>query len=185
VDAGDSCAIPPDNPFLATPGARGEIWATGLRNPWRFAFDRDAGLLYVADVGENQWEEVNVAPAFTGGLNYGWNIMEGLHCFATPSGCSQSGLTLPVLEYGHAQGCSITGGFAYRGSRLPSLQGTYFYADYCRGWVRSFRYANGMATEQREWAFGNLGSVLSFGEDAAGELYVLSATGTVYRIDPS
>jgi glucose/arabinose dehydrogenase len=182
VDAADPYQIPPDNPFVATAGARGEVWALGLRNPWRWAFDRPAGRLHIADVGQSAWEEVNVMPAATGGLNYGWDVMEGLHCYEPSSGCGQSGLTLPVLEYGHGEGCSITGGFVYRGAAIPSLQGTYFYADYCAGWVRSFRYANNAATEQQEWAFGALGNILSFGEDADGELYILSANGAVYRI---
>jgi glucose/arabinose dehydrogenase len=185
VDAGDPYAIPPDNPLAGTAGARGEIWATGLRNPWRWAFDRTAGHLYIADVGQNTWEEINVVAAIAAGVNYGWDVMEGQHCHEPSSGCTQSGLTLPTVEYSHADGCSITGGFVYRGAAMPSLQGTYFYADYCSGWVRSFRYANGAATEPRDWDFGNLGNILSFGEDAVGELYVLSATGTVYRIVPA
>jgi len=124
-------------------------------------------------------------PFAAAGLNYGWNTMEGIHCYAPSSGCNQSGLTLPVLEYGHNEGCAITGGFVYRGSAIPSLRGTYFYADYCNGWVRSFRYANGAVTEQRDWNLGDLGNILSFGEDAAGELYILSANGTVYKIVPA
>jgi glucose/arabinose dehydrogenase len=170
---------------VGTAGARGEIWAIGLRNPWRWAFDRTAGNLYIADVGQNAWEEVNVVPASAAGMNYGWDVMEGEHCFEPPSGCNQSGLTLPILEYGHAEGCSITGGFVYRGAAMPPLHGTYFYADYCGGWVRSFRYANGAATEPRNWNVGTLGNILSFGEDAGGELYILSANGTVYRIVPA
>jgi glucose/arabinose dehydrogenase len=184
VDGARPYAVPADNPFVGQAGKRPEIWATGVRNPWRFAFDRDAGLLYVADVGQNQWEEVNVAPAGQGGLNYGWNVMEGTHCYSPSSGCAQGGLTVPVLEYGHAQGCSITGGFVYRGAALPGLRGHYFYADYCEGWIRSFRYAGGQATEQRTWEVGSIGNVLSFGEDANRELYVLSAAGTVYRFAP-
>ncbi len=185
VDGGDPYAIPLDNPFVGRAG-RDEIWALGLRNPWRWAFDRVAGLLYVADVGQGAWEEVNVVPAATGSLNYGWDVMEGLHCHEPLSGCNQTGLTLPVLEYGHTGGaCSITGGFVYRGAAIPSLQGTYFYADYCAGWVRSFRYANGAATDQKDWDFGDLDNILSFGEDAAGELYILSSNGTVYRIAES
>ena len=185
VDAADPYAIPPDNPFVGMAGARGEIWAFGLRNPWRWTFDQNAGLLYVADVGQGLWEEINVMPFAAAGLNYGWNTMEGIHCYAPSSGCNQSGLTLPVLEYGHNEGCAITGGFVYRGSAIPSLRGTYFYADYCNGWVRSFRYANGAVTEQRDWNLGDLGNILSFGEDAAGELYILSANGTVYKIVPA
>lgn len=181
VDGGDPYAIPADNPFVGVSGARPEIWATGLRNPWRFAFDRRAGLLYVADVGQSQWEEVDVMPANQGGVNYGWKIMEGAHCYATPS-CSSAGLVLPALEYGHAEGCSITGGFVYRGSQSPGLVGHYFYSDYCDGWLKSFTYANGAVTERRTWNVPNLGNVLSFGEDASGEVYVLSANGSVVRI---
>ncbi len=185
VDASHPYAIPADNPFVGQTGKRPEIWATGVRNPWRFAFDREAGLLYVADVGQSQWEEVNVVPANQGGLNYGWNLMEGTHCYSPSSGCNHTGLTLPVLEYGHAQGCSITGGFVYRGNALPGLRGHYFYSDYCQGWIRSFRYANGQATDQRTWEVGSIGNVLSFGEDGARELYVLSANGKIYRFAPA
>lgn len=185
VDAGDPYAVPPDNPFVGQAGARGEIWATGVRNPWRFAFDREAGLLYLADVGQNALEEVNVVPAASAGLNFGWNVMEGSRCFSPAEGCGRTGLVVPVLEYGHAEGCSVTGGYVYRGSRIPALRGHYFYADYCRGWIRSFRHQGGQALDRREWTPGDVGSVLSFGEDAAGELYVLSANGCVYRIDPA
>jgi len=179
VDAGDPYAVPPDNPFVGVSGARGEIWAYGLRNPWRFAFDREAQRLYLADVGQNRWEEVDVAPATDGGLDFGWNVMEGNECYSTSS-CNQAGLTLPVLVYGHSDGCSITGGYVYRGQSIPTLRGTYFYSDYCSGWLKSFRY-DGSVTEQRDWGL-SLGNVLSFGEDAAGELYVLSANGNVYRL---
>ncbi len=184
VDHGDPYAIPASNPFAAGGGAP-EIWALGLRNPWRYAFDRTAGLLYIADVGQNLWEEVSVAPAGQGGLNYGWRIMEGLYCFNATS-CSSTGLVQPVVEYGHANGCSITGGFVYRGTRAPSLVGQYFYSDYCSGWMRSFAYANGAVTGQTTWSLNvSLGNVLSFGEDSAGELYVLSGGGSVYRIAPA
>ena len=181
VDHGDPYAIPPDNPF-ATSGGAPEIWALGLRNPWRFAFDRGAGLLYIADVGQNLWEEVNVTPAGQAGLNYGWRIMEGAHCF-NPNPCSTTGLVQPAVEYSHADGCSVTGGFVYRGSLAPPLVGQYFYSDYCGGWLRSFSYASGAVTGQTSWSLNvSLGLVLSLGEDAAGELYVLAANGRVYRI---
>jgi glucose/arabinose dehydrogenase len=183
VDAGDPYAIPRDNPFVGRPGARGEVWATGVRNPWRFSFDRGTGLLYLADVGQNRWEEVNVVEAGRAGLNYGWNRMEGAHCYGTES-CDRSGLVLPVLEYGRSEGCSVTGGHVYRGSRIPALRGHYFYADFCEGWVRSFRYSGGAVADRRTWDFGDVGNILSFGEDAAGELYVLSARGKVYRMVP-
>ena len=177
-------AIPPNNPFVGQTGKRPEIWFTGLRNPWRFSFDREAGLMYLADVGQNAWEEVNVTPAATGGLNLGWNLMEAAHCYGG-SGCSQQGLTLPALEYSHADGCSITGGYVYRGSAIPGLQGHYFYADYCQGWVRSFRWDGSQAADRRSWELGSIGNVTSFGEDAARELYVTSTSGKVYRFAPA
>ena len=181
VDAADPYGVPSDNPFAAG-GGRGEIWALGLRNPWRFAFDRAAGLLYIADVGQNLWEEVDVAPSGSGGLNYGWRIMEGAHCY-NPDPCNVAGLVQPALEYDHSNGCSIIGGFVYRGSRSPSLTGQYFYSDYCSGWIRSFSYASGAVTQRTSWTLNvSLGNVLSFGEDAAGEQYVLSGNGNVYRI---
>jgi glucose/arabinose dehydrogenase len=153
-----------------------------LRNPWRFAFDRTAGNLYIADVGQNQYEEVNVMPAATAGVNYGWRTMEAQHCY-NASSCTQTGLTLPVLEYDHSGGaCSITGGFVYRGTAIPEISGHYFYSDYCSGWLKSFRYTGGQATNQLTWSVGSIGNVLSFGEDSAGELYILSSNGRVYRI---
>ena len=182
VDGGDPYAIPPDNPFADGAGARREIWAYGLRNPWRMAFDSVEGLLYIADVGQAAWEEIDVQPASAAGLNYGWNIMEAGHCYGSPT-CNQAGLTLPVAEYGHDSGnCSVTGGFVYRGSAIPAIEGYYFYADYCAGWLRSFRYESGAATEMRKWEIDNVGRVLSFGQDASGELYILSDNGSVYRI---
>jgi hypothetical protein len=156
-----------------------EIFALGLRNPWRMAFD--SGLIYIADVGQNNHEEVDVAPASAAGLNYGWRTMEGAHCFGNPL-CSREGLVMPALEYDHAQGCSIIGGVVYRGHAVPALAGHYLYSDYCEGWLRSFKYVNGRATELRVWRIPGIGAVLSFGEDGAGEVYVLSAGGIVYRL---
>jgi glucose/arabinose dehydrogenase len=177
--------VPPDNPFAQS--AVPEVWSYGLRNPWRFSFDRATGDLYVADVGEGLWEEINVSIPAEGvgkGANYGWNIMEGSHCFRE-SACGQTGLTLPVFEYSHDEGCSITGGFVYRGSAIPALQGHYFYADYCQGWVRSLRYSAGVVTDQTEWpSLVPGGPVLSFGEDALGEIYVLDESGRVSKIVP-
>jgi len=175
--------IPPNNPFVGQTGKRPEIWITGVRNPWRFSFDREAGLLYLADVGQNEWEEVNVTPAATGGLNFGWNLMEATHCYGG-SGCSTQGLTQPVLEYSHADGCSITGGYVYRGSAIPGLRGHYFYSDYCNGWLRSFRWDGAQAADRREWDVGSIGNVSSFGEDSAHELYVTSTSGKLYRFAP-
>ena len=180
-------AIPADNPFADRTDVRPEVWSYGLRNPWRFSFDRVTGDLYVGDVGQSAWEEVDVSPAADGAgkaTNFGWNIMEGKHCYAASS-CDQSGLTLPVLEYGHGQGCSVTGGYVYRGTAIPAIQGYYFYGDYCGGWVRSFRYQSGEAVDAFQWpTLAPGGSITSFGEDAAGELYVTSADGRVFRIIP-
>ena len=175
VDGGDPYAIPVDNPF------GNEIWAIGLRNPWRIAFDPAAGTLYIAYVGQASLEEVNVAGADEAGLNYGWRIMEGSSCFGG-GGCDDAGLVLPVLEYGHNEGCSVTGGFVYRGSDLPEVVGHYFYSDFCQGFLRSFRFDGEGATAEVEWDVGGLASVLSFGRDAAGELYILSDNGRVVRL---
>ncbi len=176
--------IPPDNPFRRVPGARPEIWAYGLRNPWRFSFDRATGDLYIADVGQNRWEEVNLQPAGSpGGQNYGWRIMEGRHCFTPPEGCAQEGLTLPILEYDHTQGCSITGGYVYRGRAVSGLEGVYLYGDFCSGriwgaWNEDGRWHNALLLETGL-------AISAFGEDATGEVYVLDyASGSVYRIVP-
>ncbi|MGH9053303.1 MAG: PQQ-dependent sugar dehydrogenase [Acidimicrobiia bacterium] len=178
VDQGDPYAIPPDNPFVDGGGAP-EVWAYGLRNPWRFAFDE--GLVYIADVGQNAWEEIDVAPADQGGLNYGWPIMEGTHCFREAN-CDTAGLVQPVLEYPiPADGCAVIGGSVYRGRAIPELAGHYFYGDLCGGWIRSFRYQDGRAVEQAEHLTG-VGSILSFGTDSQGELYVGVAGGTVSRL---
>ena len=183
VDRGDPYSIPANNPFARSRKFRREIWAYGLRNPWRFCFDSATGLLYIADVGQNRWEEIDVVGSREAGLNFGWNRMEGAHCFRTPA-CDRSGLVLPVVEYGHGEGCSVTGGFVYRGRALPQLVGHYFYADYCQGWVRSFRWERGQALDHRQWVLPNPGQILSFGLDAAGELYLLTGDGRVSRITP-
>ncbi len=185
--SGAAYTIPPTNPFVGRSGARGELWNIGMRNPWRFSFDRSTGDLYIADVGQNVREEVNVSTAASGGgrgLNYGWNRMEGTACYDA-STCDQQGLTLPVTDYTHADGCSITGGYVYRGAAMPALRGFYFYSDYCNGWVRSFRYAGGAATAAREWPMLKAGGqVTSFGEDASGELYIVLGDGRVFEIVP-
>jgi glucose/arabinose dehydrogenase len=181
VDSGDPYSIPSGNPFAGRTDARQEIWAMGLRNPWRYAFDRSTGRLYVADVGQDAVEEVNVVTATRAGVNYAWNVLEGSTCY-NASTCNKTGFELPVLEYTHANGqCSVTGGFVYRGTAMPELAGTYFYADYCAGWVKSFTYDNGTASNQRDWNLGNVGFITSFGEDAAGELYLTTASGRVYK----
>jgi glucose/arabinose dehydrogenase len=185
VDSGDPYAIPPDNPFADGGAGRAEAWATGLRNPWRFSFDPEDGLIYIADVGQNRIEEINAQPADAPGLNYGWAVMEGSTCFRPATGCDQSGLVLPIVEYANpADGCSVTGGYVYRGSALPELRGHYFYADFCRGWVRSFRRTGpAAAADHRQWPLGTLGSISSFGEDAARELYIVVHQGRVYRLE--
>ncbi len=189
VDAGAPYALPSDNPFANRPGARGEIWAFGLRNPWRFAFDRLTGDLYVGDVGQGRREEIDVGLATRrGGENYGWNVSEGNLCFAPSSGCDTRGQTLPVLEYDHSQGCSVTGGVVYRGCRMPGLQGTYFYGDFCTGFVRSFRLEAGRAVDARDWTAGlggGLSQVSAFGVDADGEVLVLDYDGELYRLAPA
>ena len=184
VNRGYPYAIPPDNPFVGRRDARPEIWALGLRNPWRFCFDAKDGLIYIADVGQNHWEEVDVAPMKAAGLNYGWNIMEGAHCFRA-SRCDRSGLVEPAVEYPlYSDGCSVTGGLVYRGRRIPALVGRYVFSDYCKGWIRSFRYASGRATERREWSVGERFEVSSFGQDSEGELYVIAHEGRVMKIVP-
>ncbi len=187
LNGGAPYAVPSDNPLAATAGptTRGEIWSWGLRNPWRFSFDRLTHDLYIADVGQDNYEEVDVTqpPPAGRGLNFGWNRMEGTHCYPPGGSCDQSGLTLPVVEYDHGQGCSITGGYVYRGAAIPALQGVYFYSDFCQGFVRSFRFVGGQVTRQQDWqTLRPGGNVTSFGEDAAGEIYILTMQGGVYRI---
>jgi len=189
VDAGAPFAVPADNPFVSTPGAFPAIWAYGLRNPWRISFDRASGDLMIGDVGQGAFEEVDVGlVSRRGGENYGWNVMEGNHCFDPPAGCNAGGLTLPVIEYSHGDGCSITGGYVYRGCRMPGYHGTYFYGDYCTALIRSFRLQNGTATDQRDWTSalsGGVDAISAFGVDGDGELYIVDHTGEVYRVVPA
>ena len=177
LDSTGSYAVPADNPFVGHSGARPEIWAYGLRNPWRFSFDRATGELWTADVGQNRFEEVDIIRP---GLNYGWNIMEGEECFAR-SDCDRTGLEIPVAEYGREDGCSVTGGYVYRGSSLPSLYGAYVYGDYCSGRIWALRHDGDEVTEHMQIVDSGL-RIPSFAEDAAGELYVLSFDGTIYRL---
>ena len=184
IDSDTPYAIPTDNPFIGDVGGRDEIWAWGLRNPWRISFDGVAGLLYVADVGQDDWEEVTIVSAAVGGHNYGWNLMEGNHCFTEPS-CDSTSLTTPDYVYSHDEGCSITGGLIYRGAAMPDLHGHYFFSDYCTGFLRSFRYSAGAVIEVKGWDAGNLGHVTSFGTDAAGELYITNSGGQVLKLVPA
>lgn len=175
--------IPASNPFVGQSGKRAEIWALGLRNPWRYAFDGER--LYIADVGQAMREEVDIVAASQAGLNYGWNTMEGTLCY-NASICNRNGLTLPAFEYDHGSnnvnGCSITGGFVYRGKALPELAGRYFYSDYCAGFLKSFLYKDNSVGEQTSWTIPDIDAVQSFGQDGDGELYLIAATGKVYRI---
>ena len=182
-------AIPPDNPFVGTEGARGEIWALGLRNPWRFSFYRLTGDLFIADVGQNSWEEVDYQPAGSpGGENYGWRLMEGKHCYNPSSNCNTGALTLPIIEYAHGPndsvGCAITGGYRYRGTKNPALREIYFYGDLCTGriWGASQQAGGGWTTTE---LLDTSLSITTFGEDEAGEIYVAhysSSAGAIYRI---
>ena len=197
VDTPPYYAAPASNPFVGPGDPLDEIWAKGVRNPWRFSFDRATGDLYIGDVGQNQWEEIDFQPAAsTGGENYGWDIFEGNHCFDPQpffSDCPSppTGFTPPIYEYDHTNGCAVTGGFVYRGCRMPDLRGTYFFSDYCSAFVRTFSYAGGMVLNEQDRTSdvvpGNglsIGSVTSFGEDARGELYIADQDGEVFEIVP-
>jgi glucose/arabinose dehydrogenase len=177
-------AVPPDNPW-ARGGARPEIWAIGLRNPWRFSFDRATGELWIGDVGQFAWEEIDVEdPKRGGGLHYGWRTMEGRHCFDPRKGCDPEGLHPPIHEYGHDEGCSVTGGYVYRGRAFPALAGTYLFGDFCTGTLWGLtRDAEGRPAV-RVLAETGL-AISSFGEDEAGEVYLCDhAGGAVFRIGP-
>jgi glucose/arabinose dehydrogenase len=183
INGSQPFSVPPDNPFVGRGDARPAIWAYGFRNPWRYSFDRETGDLWIADVGQNDWEEIDVQPASsTGGENYGWNILEGSHPFlgdTLPSGVA------PVYEYSHAEGgCTVIGGYVYRGAAIPKLTGAYLFGDLCIGEIEAIRVRAGRVTGHR-----SLGPVVpslsSFGEDAQGELYAMSLNGGLYRIAPA
>ncbi len=181
VNGGDPYAIPPSNPFVGRANHREEIWAKGLRNPWRFSFDRVTGLLFIGDVGQNAREEINVQASGAGGLNYGWNIMEGTACY-NAAACDQAGLTPPTIDYALAGGnCAVTGGYVYRGTGIEGLQGHYLYSDYCGGWLKSFRYLAGFAADSRDWGTASVGRVPSFGVDIDGEIYMIGGS-SIYKI---
>ena len=185
VDSAVPYAIPANNPFVGVAGARPEIWARGLRNPWRFTFDRLTGDLWIADVGQNQFEEVNFQAAGSpGGENYGWRLMEGNACFDPPVGCNDGTLTLPVLEYDHSIGCSVTGGYRYRGVVNPGMAGVYFYADFCSGRIWGATEGAGRTFTTAQLLDTDL-SITTFGEDEAGEVYVAHyspTSGAIFRI---
>lgn len=182
---GTACTNGILNPFASSSG-HPLVWSYGLRNPWRFSFDGDG--LYIGDVGQKAREEIDVSTGLNAGrgLNYGWRLTEGSACFNPTTSCNTGTLTLPVIEYTHDKGaCSVIGGYVYRGQAIPAIQGTYFYGDFCAGFVRSFRFTNGTATEQRDWPLLSTPLISSFGQDGLGELYLTTLSGTVFRIVPN
>ena len=181
VDGGSPYAIPSTNPFR-NGGGRAEVWLLGLRNPWRFSIDGNSHI-YIGDVGQGTTEEIDTMALGSGGLNLGWNTWEGNGCFEGP--CNTSGFTFPVHQYPNAgAACSVTGGHVYRGKAIPDLAGTYFYGDFCAGWIRSFRLSGGVATEHKDWTsdLGTVGALSSFGIGPDGELYVVSLNGSIYKL---
>lgn len=193
ADPNRNYAVPPSNPFVGVTGDD-EIWAFGLRNPWRNSFDRLTGDLWIADVGQSAWEEVNFQPASSeGGENYGWRCWEGNHAYNQTGDCSLLPMTFPIHEYSHSLGCSITGGYVYRGCAIAGLEGTYFFGDYCSASIWSFNYDGAVITNftnrTAELAPGgglSINSLTSFGEDGYGEIYITDQTGgEVFKIVPA
>ena len=195
IDVDNGGAAPATNPFVGDPNFLDKIWAYGLRNPWRFAFDRENGDLYIGDVGQNAREEIDWVPGTSlGGENYGWKVMEGNNCFSTSAcgvvpPCNSPLFTDPVQTYTHGSGCSVTGGYVYRGCAIPDLQGTYFYADYCSNTIWSFKLVGGVVTglqtRTAELAPGgglSIDSITSFGETACGEMLIVDQGGEIYQI---
>jgi glucose/arabinose dehydrogenase len=181
---GQEYSIPSDNPFADGDGGAPEVWLYGARNPWRFSFDAETDDLWVADVGQNEWEEIDLLPAADGGgkgANLGWDRMEGTHSF---EGDEPDDDVLPVYEYSHDDGCSVTGGVVYRGSAVPELAGAYLFSDFCQGTLRAIRVAGGELADERVFD-AETSSASSFGVDAAGDVYVASLEGPIYRIDPA
>ncbi len=181
---GQNYAIPPDNPFAD--GAEGlpEIWAYGLRNPFRFSFDRQTGDMFIGDVGQHDWEEIDFGRSGRGGLNYGWDIMEGRHCFNSTTGCNKTGLTLPIHEYSHEVGNVVTGGYRYRGQAIPNLVGTYVFTDFGSRDIWSLRRNQTGKWERSVLLRANKQlNIASFGESDAGELFAVDlVSGTLLRI---
>jgi len=190
--------IPPTNPFFGDGSYAQELWALGYRNPWRWSFDRLTHDMVVADVGQNNWEEIDFEAAGSGGHNYGWRLTEGNHCYNPSSNCDDGDpvITYPIYEYSHTVGCSITGGYVYRGSAVPELQGAYFFSDFCTPTIWTFKYSAGHITEftdrTTELAPGgglSIGTISSFGEDGFGELYICDrgtgANGEIFKIIPN
>ncbi|MBT8194563.1 MAG: PQQ-dependent sugar dehydrogenase [Acidimicrobiia bacterium] len=184
IDQGDPYAVPADNPFADGVDGAPEVWAFGLRNPWRFSIDGAERLLYIGDVGQESREEIDVVPLEPVGYNFGWPSVEGTECFFKRD-CILSDYVVPVIDYGHDEGLSVTGGVVYRGSAIPELTGHYFYADWVRKWIRSFRYESGAAGQRQDWTGDlNPGQINSFGLDATGEILIATWDGSVARIVP-
>ena len=196
VDGGFPYVVPPDNPFLGDPEVLDEVWQLGLRNPWRYSFDRENGDLFIADVGQDRWEEIDYQPGTSlGGENWGWKIMEASSCFSTNNcdptlpPCGDPAYSLPIHEYDHGDGCSITGGYVYRGCGIPDLQGTYFFADFCSSRIWSFEVQGGQKVNFQERTAelqpqngGDFTGFATFGEDACGELYLAGLGGDLFKI---
>ena len=184
VDSGDPYGTPADNPWADGTGAP-EVWSIGFRNPWRFWIDVPENMIYIGDVGQSAWEEIDAVPLEPVGYNFGWPQLEGRSCWSPGTGCQTSGMVMPVVTYGHDEGCSVTGGLVYRGTQIPELIGNYFFADWCNGWIRSFRLENGAAGEVKEWTeLGNVGQVSSFGVDADNEILFVTSGGVLARLVP-
>jgi glucose/arabinose dehydrogenase len=186
VDGARPYAIPPDNPFADGSGGAPEVWGYGLRNPWRFSIDEPTGRVYIADVGQYDYEEIDVVPTTAGGANFGWPVVEGPQCFADPA-CDPGQFVAPVHALAHENLCAIVGGGVYRGGRIPELAGHYFYGDFCVGWIRSLLVdEHGTVAEIRDWTedLGTIGKITTFGVDGAGEILVATREGDLFRIVP-
>jgi glucose/arabinose dehydrogenase len=181
-------AIPPTNPFAGQNDKRGEIFAYGLRNPYTFSFDRVTGDLWIGDVGQDKWEEIDRARALEGGgdgINYGWSVMEGNHCYKPSTDCIKDGLTLPLAEYYHGDsdsiGCAVNSGYVYRGAAHPELVGRYFFGDYCSGRIWDVA-ADGPAVQTPQELHGSGLQITGWGQDVGGELYLTAANGVLYEL---
>jgi glucose/arabinose dehydrogenase len=183
IDSDEPYTVREDNPFVNTPDARGEIWQYGLRNPWRFSVDRETGDLWIGDVGQGSWEEINLAPAGQGGLNFGWNAVEGPDCFASPD-CDPEAYTSPVVSVSHDEGvCSIISGYVYRGTAYPELAGRYLFSDYCTGRLDVLATPLPVGQPPERVEVGSYdGAISSFGEDDEGELYAVDHDGSLLRV---
>jgi glucose/arabinose dehydrogenase len=184
INSVDGYSVPPTNPFVGNSAVRPEIWAWGFRNPWRFSFDRQTGDLYIGDVGQNSWEEVDFQPASSkGGENYGWNAYEGTHVYSGQQPASD--VVMPIAEYGHSSGrCSVTGGYVYRGQQIAGLQGYYLYGDWCAGTIWATQRDSG-GNWQTVVSLETGLQISSFGQDEAGELYVVDYGGAILRLEPA